>query len=172
MFSTTCNKPPSSLKIPSRFFPFRREISLNLSSSYKTANEEEIVLKNIEKYIQQHSLYLEMNKIYKENKNDNWDGYGAIGINNKQLEYANNFMNKIFNSNLSEKILKFIEINPENYGNIAFDWFVNHDRQISISIRDNKAIFTYKFDKRKIYGEIPLNEDLTTVIDLIQKLYE
>ena len=117
-------------------------------------------------------VHVKMNKIYEKNKNDNWDGYGAIGINSRQLEYANNFINKIFDSNLSEQILKFIEITPENYGNIAFDWFVNHDRQILISIRDNKAIFTYKFDKRKIYGEIPLNEDLTTVIDLIQKLYE
>ena len=118
------------------------------------------------------AVYREIDKIYEENKNDNWDGYGAIGINREQLEYANNFVHQIFNSNLNNKILSVVEISPENYGSIAFDWFVNHDRQISISIRDNKAIFTYKFDERKIYGEIPINKNLTTIIELIQELYE
>ena len=124
------------------------------------------------KRIQQVLLHAEAYKIYEENKNDNWDGYDAIGINNEQLEYATHFINKIFNSHLSEKVLKLIEIDSENYGNIAFDWFVDHDHQISISIRDSKAIFTYKFNKNKIYGEIPLNEDLTPIINLIQTLYE
>ena len=117
-------------------------------------------------------IYREIDKIYQENKNDNWDNYDAVGINEEQLEYAKNFVHQIFNSNLSKRILDSIEVMPENYGNIAFDWFVDHDRQISIAIRDNKAIFTYRFDKRKIYGEIPIDKDLTTIIDLIQKLYE
>ena len=129
-------------------------------------------IKNIQKIMQKELLYREVNSVYEKNKNNNWDNYEAVGINEGQFKFANSFVGQLFESNLSLDTLKQTEVNPENYGNIAFDWFVNHDRQISISIRDNKAIFTYRFDHKKIYGEIPLNDDLDAIMDFIQQLYE
>ena len=115
--------------------------------------------------------YEDMERVREENKKDNWDGYGAIGITDEHFNSAKEFVNELFESDLSKDILKLIEINPENYGNIAFDWFVDHDHQISISIRDNKAVFTYIFDKKKYYGETPISE-LDFIKDFIESLYE
>ena len=140
-------------------------------SESKICDYEEDI-KNMQKIMQKTLIYKEANSIYENNKNSNWDDHEAVGINEEQFEFANSFIGQLFESNMSVDILKKMEINPENYGNIAFDWFVNHDRQISISIRDNKAVFTYRFDHKKIYGEIPLNDDLDVIMDLIQKLYE
>ena len=140
-------------------------------SESKICDYEEDI-KNIQKIMQKTLIYKEVNSVYENNKNNNWDDHEAVGINEEQFEFANSFIGQLFESNMRLDILKQLEINPENYGNIAFDWFVNHDRQISISIRDNKAVFTYRFDHKKIYGEIPLNDDLDVIMDLIQKLYE
>lgn len=142
---------------------------IEASSTYEIDNYE---IANIERIKIQLLIYEDMKQVFNENKQDNWDGYKAVGINDNQFNFAMEFMSKLFESDLDKHILEQVEINPENYGNIAFDWFLDHDHQISISIRENKAVFTYRSGEKKLYGEIPVDDKLNSIIDLIKSLYE
>ncbi|MDE0152043.1 MAG: hypothetical protein OXK80_06090 [Bdellovibrionales bacterium] len=141
-------------------------------SRFRTAVSSAYEIDSIERAKIKLLIYEDMRQVFNENKQDNWDGYKAIGINHDHFNFAMEFMSKLFESDLHKDILEQVEVNPENYGNIAFDWFLDHDHQISISIRENKAVFNYKSNEKKFYGEVPVDDELDSIIDLIKSLYE
>lgn len=76
-------------------------------------------------------LNLDMDAIYKECSDRNWDGYDAEPITEKALNHGNFLLRDIFGS-VDLKYLEHLEVAPCNYGNIGFDWFKDHDNQVSV----------------------------------------
>lgn len=123
------------------------------------------------KCLHRKKIVRQIEDIREQNKNDNWDGYGAVAITPEAAKNAQDFIKKLLeNSKLDLNTLRLIEVEPENYGNIAFDWFKDHDHQISISVESNKTItYVYAIGEDKGGEKLPINKDLLSTIDLLIK---
>ena len=118
-------------------------------------------------------VFNEIEKIYQSSKHDNWDGENAEAISEEKLESAKTFFNKLMESGISSKALKSIEISPENLGNFCFDWFVDHDLQMSISVFSKEIVFVCKFPTdAERSGKQSIDTNIDDIVELINKLYK
>ena len=101
----------------------------------------------------------EIKAVYKENQKRGWDGYDGEPIKKENMKAALVFAEAIFEK--SKLLIETVDIMPENTGAIAFEWFVDHGCQISISIFNKKLIYAYDFSKmkeRKSCGQLDFKE--------------
>ncbi len=90
----------------------------------------------------------ELNEIALDASIDDWDGYGAKGINAESYLGAKKFINRL---PLDVEIPE-ISVHPD--GEVAFDWYKKKGFMLTISIgSDDELAYAYRFGLRKNYGK-------------------
>ena len=95
------------------------------------------------------SLKEKIYRIYDENQEPNWDGYGAEPV--KYLEQSLNFAEVLFKE--SRLLVESVEIVPENDGCLCFEWFKAENMLMNISVKENKLIYDYQIENNEGCGE-------------------
>ena len=111
----------------------------------------------------------EIKKLYEENNKKGWDGYGGLPIRRKNMENALVFFD--FISNRSKILIDNLDIVPENTGSLSFDWFRDHDCQVSVSIWKDRFHYFYVFPEKygRDCGTLPWR-DKEIMFSIIKKI--
>ena len=112
--------------------------------------------------------YENISTIHKECQNEGWDGYDASPISEENAKYAREIID-FLSSLYPTKVMKLIDIIPENDGNFCFEWFKSNDKFISVSIKKNRLIFNYKNKEKKSCGETNF-ADKNSIIQKIKEI--
>ena len=92
------------------------------------------------------------------------------------IKFVLEFMDKLLKSNIDIDIIKKVEMyyyKEEEEENINFEWFIDHDYQLSLTLRENrKIIFNYRHDEDKDYGVMDGLNNIEYIINLLKNLYE
>ncbi|MDE0092079.1 MAG: hypothetical protein OXN83_02195 [Oligoflexia bacterium] len=93
--------------------------------------------------------------IYHKHQRENWDGYGAEPI--QYLSQSRQFAKALFLE--ARTLIESLEIIPENDGCLCFEWFKSSNKYITISVKGNILIYTYKFgNNRRGCGEATFSD--------------
>ena len=102
--------------------------------------------------------------VFNEHQRKGWDGYGAEPM--LYLEQSLKFADQI-----PVNLIKSLDIIPENDGCMCFEWFKSHEHFITISVCDDKLIYTYKIGDDDSYGEIYFT-DRKWLFEIVKKFYK
>ena len=100
--------------------------------------------------------------VYQKHQEEKWDGYEAEPM--KYLNESLKFAEDLFSE--SRTLIESVDVIPENDGCLCFDWFKSHSKYMTISVKDNKLIYTYKLGDEEDCGETTFSGKK----DLIEKL--
>lgn len=115
------------------------------------------------------SIIDEIEKVASECSEQNWDGYQSEPIGEEAVRHAKNLVSH-FPENISEP-----DIVPEPDGSIGFEWDVEKDKWMIVSVDESGNIhFVVKFDeKSNTNGKIDFTDEkiraMFSKLEIIQK---
>lgn len=94
-----------------------------------------------------------------------WDGDDASPISEPSKKTAELFIDLI------PENVDIPDIEPENTGNLSFDWNQGKNRILSISVFPGKAVFAGILGSEKLHGEVVIQDEMPEQIDSILVRY-
>ena len=117
------------------FYPYNTGASEASNFLQKVFEDDVIRLRRAETWGNPVRVLTELKKIYEEYSEKDWDGYGALPINQEAYHEAVRFLEALFLSWLPTP-----EVGPEPEGDIGFEWNYGKNRIFVVSINGTNII--------------------------------
>lgn len=135
---------------------------------YDRQQENERMLENAESYYPVLIKVLpELNEVIRDISVPNWDGYGALPVNEKTIERAKDFLRALPSD------IPAPSVDPEPDGLIAFEWYRSAHRTLSVSVSPTGELYySALIGPEKAYGTEIFYHKLSSsrIPDLIKQI--
>ena len=123
---------------------------------------------NISKTVTYGNAIDQLGNLFSECSSDGWDGYGAIAIHTNTFRNALRFLRSLPFYLLSP------DISPEPDGHVAFEWYYEPRRVVTISISPEGYLhYAALIGSKKRYGsELFLGEITNDILNVIRQVIE